>query len=298
MQLYTPVALPPDIISLDIDSKVMMLGSCFAENVGERLKICMGSDGVDVNPFGVLYNPASIAQALQIMMDRESIHAITDGRFIFHGQDGVWHSWLHSSRFSDNTQEGCIEKTVSRLVTAQKMLREATLLCVTFGTTRHYVHDGIVVANCHKEPQRCFTEKEQTLDELTALWEKIISELREFNPGLNICFTVSPYRYKKYGFHESQIQKAKLLLLCDHLCHESSATKESGGKVAYFPSYEILLDELRDYRFYKEDMLHPSGQAVDIIAERFMDWSFSPRLMEESVRRQKEHRLSQHRKLL
>lgn len=298
MDLYTPVTLPPRAITLEPDSKVMMLGSCFAEHVGERLMQRMGKDNVDVNPFGVLYNPISIAQALRLLVSPEAINTVTDEKFIFHGQDGAWHSWLHSSHFSDLTKEGCLKKITARTASAQAMLKEASLLCVTFGTTRHYLYDGLVVANCHKEPQRCFTEKEPSLDELTTLWKEVISELRELNPKLRICLTVSPYRYRKYGFHESQLQKAGLLLLCDRLCNDG---KEANGKdchTAYFPSYEILLDELRDYRFYKPDMLHPSDQAVDIIFEKFMDWSFSPELKKESVIRFKEYRHAQHRKLL
>ncbi|NPD81136.1 GSCFA domain-containing protein [Prevotella sp. PINT] len=290
MDLYTPVTLPPHAITLETDSKVMMLGSCFAENVGGQLQMRMGNDKVDVNPFGVLYNPASIAQALRLLMRSDSKSIATDEKYIFHGQDGAWHSWLHSSHFSDMTKEGCLEKIASRLYSAKAMLKEATLLCITFGTTRHYVHNNIVVANCHKEPQRCFTESEMSLDELTAIWRDTIKALSAFNPKLRICLTVSPYRYKKYGFHESQLQKAKLLLLCDNLCNNDYAT--------YFPSYEIQLDELRDYRFYKDDMLHPSDLAVSIISERFMDWTFSPDMKTEGAKRLKEYRRTQHRQLI
>lgn len=290
MDLHTPVTLPPHAITLETDSKVMMLGSCFAENVGGQLQMRMGNDKVDVNPFGVLYNPASIAQALRLLMRSDSKSIATDEKYIFHGQDGAWHSWLHSSHFSDTTKEGCLEKITSRLSSAKAMLKEAALLCMTFGTTRHYVHDDIIVANCHKEPQRRFREVEQPLNELTAMWQEVIKKLLEHNPKLKICLTVSPYRYKKYGFHESQLQKAKLLLLCDNLCNNDS--------VAYFPSYEIQLDELRDYRFYKDDMLHPSDLAVSIISERFMDWTFSPDMKTEGAKRLKEYRHAQHRQLI
>ncbi len=290
MDLYTPVALPPHSITLNADSKVMMLGSCFAENVGGQLQMRMGNDKVDVNPFGVLYNPASIAQALRLLMRSASKSIATDEKYIFHGQDGAWHSWLHSSHFSDMTKKCCLEKITARLSSAKAMLKEAALLCITFGTTRHYVHNNIVVANCHKEPQRCFREVEQPLNELTAMWQEVIKELLEYNPKLKICLTVSPYRYKKYGFHESQLQKAKLLLLCDNLCNNDYA--------AYFPSYEIQLDELRDYRFYKDDMLHPSDLAVSIISERFMDWTFSPDMKTEGAKRLKEYRHAQHRQLI
>jgi len=293
MQLITPVILPKTDITLDTDSRVMMIGSCFAEHVGEKLVQYMGDDKVNVNPFGVLYNPVSIAQGLELLIDETfSQHLTPNTQHIFLGQDGLWHSWLFTSHFSGSTREECEIKTKDAIENAREFLKHATLLCITFGTTRCYRlknenqnKETFVVANCHKEPQRCFTEIEPTLDELQVLWGTVLQKLKAYNPTLRICFTVSPYRYKKYGFHESQIQKAKLLLLVDKL-----------GE-AYFPSYEIMMDELRDYRFYANDMLHPSDLAVDIIAERFMDWTFTPAMKAQAALNLKEFKRSQHRKI-
>lgn len=264
----------------------MLIGSCFAEHVGEHLLHELNEGMVAVNPFGVLYNPISIAQALRLLMDNDG-KAKATGR-VFLGQDGVWHSWLHTTHFSGSTKEECIAKIEGEYDKASDFLKSATLLCITFGTTRCYkTHDGEVVANCHKEPQRCFTEYEASLEELSALWKELVAELKQFNPNLRVCLTVSPYRYRKYGFHESQLQKAKLLLLTDALKAEC----------LYFPAYEILMDELRDYRFYANDMLHPSDLAVDIIYERFKEWTFTSELKVQATLNQKAWRRSQHRPL-
>lgn len=290
MELTTPVILPKKSITLDTKSRVMFVGSCFAEHVGEQLQHRMGDEMVDVNPFGVLYNPESISKALAMLVSDTSA-----SNRIFKGQDGIYHSWLHTSHFSGKTEEECRQKIESRFAEAKEMLKNANLLCVTFGTTRCYcLNDGKaekdVVANCHKEPQSRFTEYEPTLEELKEYWKQTLRLLREYNPTLQVCFTVSPYRYKKYGFHESQIQKAKLILLIDSLCKEEGCV--------YFPAYEIMMDELRDYRFYATDMLHPSDLAVSIITERFIDWAFTLELKEVAKQQLKEYKQKSHRQIL
>lgn len=287
LQLSTPVALPDNSFELDAESRVLFIGSCFAQYVGERMTIQLGAENCDVNPFGVLYNPMSIAQVLRLLIGGDENDAI---KYVFQGHDGIWNSWMHTSQFSARSITECEKKIKARMKNACKILRDASLLVVTFGTTRCYRHDDIVVSNCHREPQRCFVEEEPTLDELIVEWKLILDELHIFNPHLQICFTVSPYRYKKYGFHQSQIQKAKLLLLAE--------TLSNSNNVSYFPAYEIMMDELRDYRFYAKDMLHPSEQAIDIITDRFRDWCFTPRLIELADARIKEHRRIQHRDIM
>lgn len=268
----------------------MLMGSCFAMHIGEHLQRELNTGMADVNPFGVLYNPISIANALRLLLMAE------DGRekvaqHVFLGSDGVWHSWLHTSHFSGSSHDECVAKVLERYDAAREFLRNTNLLCITFGTTRCYRYNdndgGFVVANCHKEPQRCFFEYEPSLDSLSSLWRDVISELKAFNSDMKVCFTVSPYRYRKYGFHESQIQKAKLLLLVDGLKEET----------LYFPAYEIVMDELRDYRFYADDMLHVSSLAVDIIYERFKNWAFSDDLKHLCIDNLKAWKRSNHRSL-
>lgn len=268
---------------------VFTLGSCFAQHVGEQLQHRMGEDMVCVNPFGVLYNPASIHQALTCLISEE------DGKSeikasVFQGRDGMYHSWLFSGRFSSECREGCEESISNSLRYAREMIRKTKLLCITFGTTRCYrLRDaaGCVVANCHKELPSSFVEEEPSADVLKTDWLSLMKQLAEKFPEMKVCITVSPYRYKKYGFHESQLQKSKLLLLAD-------AVEKETDNAFYFPSYEIMLDELRDYRFYATDMLHPSEQAVQIITERFADWIFSDNMKRRAVENLKLWRQNQH----
>lgn len=285
MTLQTPVNIPRADINLNGTSKVMLIGSCFAEHVGEHLLHELQAGMVDVNPFGVLYNPISIAQALRLLMEKDGREKVAERVFL--GQDNVWHSWLHTTHFSGKTKEECVARIVERYDQAAKFLKDTTLLCITFGTTRCYCHQGMVVANCHKEPQSCFTESEPTMEELTLLWRDVIAELKTFNPNIRICLTVSPFRYRKYGFHESQIQKAKLLLLTDALKDDC----------IYFSAYEIMMDELRDYRFYADDMLHPSALAVSIIYERFKNWIFTDDLKQQAMLNLKQWKRLQHREV-
>lgn len=197
--------------------RILCVGSCFAQRIGDvladyRLR-------AEVNPWGTLYNPASIAMALEGALGGEA--------------------------------------TVERV-----WMEPVDVLIVTFGTTHVYEREGRVVANCQKLPARLFTERELSVGEIVDGMGKAIGRLRERNRDLRVVFTVSPYRYAKYGFHGSQLSKARLLMATEELVR----TVENA---VYFPAYEIVLDELRDYRFYDADMLHPSRQAVEYIWERF-----------------------------
>lgn len=297
IQLSTPVTVPDLHVSLDTDSRVMLIGSCFAQEVGTRLQRMMGEDSVEVNPFGVQYSPVSVERVLRLLMKVDC----ADGA-VFQGRDGMWHSWFHTSHFSAPTEEKCRSIINERFTISKQNLQQANLLILTFGTTRCYRHaqSGIIVGNCHKELPSLFTEYEPSLDELTMQWRLLLQQLLNYNPKLRILFTVSPYRYRKYGMHESQLQKSKLLLLVDTLVHdESLIDKETGeSRVGYFPSYEILLDELRDYRFYADDLLHPSNLAVDIITQRFTEATFTPALKLSAPERLKAWRQSQHKTIL
>lgn len=290
MNLFTHVTLPPKAITLEPHSNIMFIGSCFAENVGGQIQQRMGETNCDVNPFGVLYNPVSIARGIDMLTSPSSYRqCVTEN--IFLGQDNIYHSWLHTSHFSDTDKEKCQEIIFRRMDQAHSLLLSADVLCITFGTTRYYElkeSPHTIVANCHKEPQKIFVEKEPTIEELLTLWKQTLDSLFRANPNLTVCFTVSPYRYRKYGFHESQIQKAKLLILADALC-------KTYKQAAYFPAYEIMMDELRDYRFYATDMLHPSEQAIAIITERFIEWTFSKELTDVAEQRIKEWKQKQHR---
>lgn len=287
MQLTTPVTLPEAPLTLNVGDRIMMLGSCFAQHVGDNLSHGLPRADIDVNAFGVLYNPLSIAGAVDSLLSDDA--PVSQ---VFLGRDGVFHSWLHTSLFSARTEEECLRRITLRHSSASQLLRTARLLCVTFGTTRCYrLSSGLVVANCHKESQSTFTEYEPSVDEIVSRWTGVLGRVREVNPSLHVCFTVSPYRYRKYGFHQSNLQKSKLLLAVDRLVSDISG-------IFYFPAYEILLDELRDYRFYAPDMLHPSDVAISEITSRFVGWLCSSSLMQSLEENRRRWLHSQHRPIL
>lgn len=280
----------------------LVLGSCFAEHVGSRLAEALGEEQCSVNPFGVLYNPVSIAQALSLLLDDDQQEGLSESTFhkriedsIFSGRDGLWHSWLFSTHYSAETRDECLQRCLFSSRKAQRILAEAQLLIVTFGTSRYYaLADDTAVANCHKEHPATFTEHDCTIEEMVSIWQPLLTKLQLHNPQLQVVFTVSPYRYKKYGYHESQLAKARLLLAVEQLVCKGTASPQSGALRATFPAYEILLDELRDYRFYKPDMLHPSDQAIDYIWQRFREWSFTQEMENTYQQRIKQLKNTRH----
>ena len=260
--LMTPVVLPKQAPRIVPSTRFLLVGSCFATHIGGQLQ--RSGLQVEVNPFGVVYNPESIALALEAMLDER----LPDGCF-FEGRDNLWHSWLHASEFSAPDEATCRKRVGERFTEACEKLRQADMICFTFGTNRVYEHAGRVVGNCHKEPASQFVERSLTIQEIVGRWRTLLERIRTVNPTAEIIFTVSPYRYAKYGMVENQRAKATLLLAIEELTREME-------RVHYFPAYEILLDELRDYRFYASDMLHPSEVAVNYIWQRFTSWAFTP----------------------
>lgn len=274
MEFRTRVELPAGGPRLSPRSRCLWMGSCFAEHIGSRLprlQTAQGFPSVIVNPFGVLYNPESIRIGIETLVENSF-----DEKYLFRGKDGQWHSWLHSGEFSAEDKEECLNRILGRLLPAARLLRQADVLFVTFGTARVYElgSGGFVVGNCHREPAAAFTERDLSVEETVRTWLSLLRHLHQVNPSLQVVFTVSPYRYAKYGMHSSQLSKATLLLSIDRLV---SAGGKDGLPVShYFPAYEIVLDELRDYRFFGPDMLHPSETAVGYVWKRFRDWTFTP----------------------
>ena len=207
--------------------------------------------------------------ALNRMMAQE---ALTSADLVQH--DGLWHSWLHHGSFSRPTREACLEACHAALAEGHAALREADLLMVTFGTAyvfalRQASGEERVVANCHKLPPQTFHRRRMTAAEIVALWDDTVAALLAFNPSLQILFTVSPIRHLADGAHGNQLSKATLLLATDQLLHNHP------DRLHYFPSYEIILDELRDYRFFGPDMAHPTPLAADLVWQRFQETYFS-----------------------
>ena len=251
MQFTTPVNIKPNK-SINHNSRILMLGSCFAENIGKKLIEC--GFNIVINPMGILYNPISIHTALErIINGRE----FTEAELFYH--NGLWASFMHHGSFSHSDKNVALQMMNEHLLEAHEQLKNTTHLIITFGSSEIYEHDGQVVANCHKLPSRHFTHRLLSINEIAIPY----TQLSILNSKLSTIFTISPIRYLGEGAHHGQINKATLLLAIDQICKET--------KIDYFPSYEIMMDELRDYRYYATDMSHPSEVAIDYIFERFTE---------------------------
>ena len=261
----TPVEPLPMRPLLCHTSRVVMLGSCFAESVGEELRKRLFD--VTVNPFGTLYNPASIARSIGRMLSGYHYEASD----LYH--DGtLWHSMDHHSRFSAPTQEEALERINSALDAGHEAALAADVAVITLGTSWVFAETSTnqVVANCHKRPAADFTRRMLDARQEAGLLVWALREWLAVRPDLKVILTVSPVRHLADGAHGNSVSKASLLLACDE-----TATRFDSGTVTYFPSYEIMIDDLRDYRYYASDMKHPSAEAVDyvyrVFAASFMD---------------------------
>lgn len=239
----------------------IFLGSCFTENVGNRMATLKYK--VDVNPFGILYNPVSVANALEFLLHKKDF---TKEDLIQH--DGLWHSFFHHGRFSSADAKHTLKNINDRIETSSQILKKADFLFITFGTAwvYEYLPTRQTVSNCHKIPSKEFRRFRLRVDEISERYEEIIQKIRQANPGIKIIFTVSPIRHWKDGVVENQRSKATLLLAIDQIL--KSRNNENCG---YFPAYEIVMDELRDYRFYAEDMIHLTDVAVKHIWNKFQN---------------------------
>ena len=224
-----------------------MVGSCFSDEIGAQMQERYLH--VTCNPFGTLYNPLSIAQALTMTDTPELIE-----------HEGLWHSMAHHGAFSRATKEEAEQAVRESIETMQKALKEASVVIVTFGTAWVYEKEGAIVGNCHKLPESCFNRRRLSVEEIVAAWKPILAQY----PDKKWLFTVSPIRHIRDGLHENQLSKATLQLALEAISDQCSV-------VSYFPSYEMMLDELRDYRFYADDLVHPSSLAVNYIWERFVE---------------------------
>ena len=258
----TPVEIPAPPRQIGVGDKSVFLGSCFAEHVGACFTDARFRSLV--NPLGVQYNPLSVVRLLTTPQSDARRHFISHGDF--------WHTWLGDSSLSRPTLDECRQATDAALATLHGALAEADHLFLTLGTSRYYIYSPTseTVANCHRLPSQNFVETDLCVDEIIHSLESALFSLRRRNPRVQVVFTVSPFRYQKYGFHESQLSKSRLLLAVDEL------QRRHADWVAYFPAYEIVMDELRDYRFYADDMLHPSESAVRYIWQRLCEIRKAP----------------------
>ena len=276
---------------------IFLLGSCFTENIGKRLAelnfLTM------INPFGILYNPLSMATALTYCLDDKRI-----GEEHLVSCDDLWHSWLHHGSFSRRDKQECLDACNKAINNAFKYLQTCNTLIITFGSAWYYqLKDNYqfpisnfqlpkVVANCHKVPAAYFEKRLATVDQVFEAWRPIVDRLMK--RGARIVFTISPVRHQAYGAHGNQLGKAVLLLAIEELI---SRFKNKNSQLSYFPAYEIVTDELRDYRFYAEDMAHPSPLAEQIVWQRFQQTFMTQDTIDRCNDYEKINRRNAHREI-
>ena len=283
MDFRTTVPVQISDFRLTHADQVMIFGSCFAENIGLQLK--ESGFRVALNPFGVLYNPASVGMALQRLWQDQPFR---EEELVEH--EGLFHSFSHHSSFSGTDSKSTVDKINSAFSQAVLDLKDATCLMITFGTSWVYALPSTdqIVANCHKLSEDRFLRRRLSVNEIEYFYIELLEMLFQARPDLKVLFTVSPIRHLKDGAHENTLSKSTLHLAIEGLC-------ESFDNVFYFPAYELLMDDLRDYRFYAEDMVHPSVTAQRYIWDHFSDTCFSKPTKEvvrqvQQIRKAMEHK--------
>lgn len=249
------VEIPPRRRLYGRGDKMVMWGSCFAQEL--RKYLYEGLYDVEGAPYGIIYNPISMATALKQLLDSR---LPKEEDLFFHLNE--WHSPMHHGDYSHTDKALAHKKMIGDFRKANQEISSASLFVFTFGTAFLYedIESGAVVSNCHRLPSARFSRRRASVDEIVAAWVPLLGRLYELNPDAEVILTVSPICHYRDGAHENRLSKAVLHLACEELC---------GAGAHYFPSYEIMQDELRDYRFYKDDYAHPSDQAVYYIMDRF-----------------------------
>ena len=268
MLFRTTVETKPSEKQITYNEKTMFLGSCFAGYIGEQMKL--RKMPVMTNPSGTIYNPESIFTTINNIISGKK--AEINDLFNFNGE---WISFNHYTDFSSENPHELLDKINAQNEKASAFLRNSSYLFITFGTARIYRLKtmGTVVSNCHKVPANNFTSELLSVEKIVNRWTSLLDALSAFNPDLRIIFTISPVRHWKDGAHGNQVSKSTLFLAVEELMKHKI-------KPSYFPAYEIQMDDLRDYRFYAGDMLHPSPSAVDYIWEKFSEIYFDKTTIE------------------
>lgn len=278
-------------VSMNTQSRVLLAGSCFSDNIGARL----AESGMTtrVNPAGALYNPASIAAVLRAAMADE----LPDDTIFDY--DGRTRCWLFPTKYSDTNPETACSLFRDTLSRVREALLQADIMIFTFGTAWVYRHipsdisscDGIV-SNCHKVPARHFRRFRLSVSDIATDWTALLAEIRQLRGrDMQVIFTVSPIRHFKDGAYENTLSKATLQLAVSEIINSSTLTD-------YFPAYELMMDDLRDYRFYADDMLHPSDVGIDYIWQHFQATYFSHSDRQALAAAARQFKRTQHRNLL
>ncbi len=269
MQLQTKITLKPNQNQIDYKSLLLLLGSCFAENIGGKLDYFKFQS--QQNPFGILFHPLTIEKLISKAIKKKT-YSEEDIFFL----NERWHCFDAHSDLSNPSKEKLLEELNSGLEKTHQQITRVTHVIITLGTAWIYrnIETDTVVANCHKVPQKEFTKELLSIKEIQKSLENIIRSVQSINENAKFIFTVSPVRHLKDGFVENQRSKAHLIAAIHEVINSSSLG--GGWGEYYFPSYELMMDELRDYRFYEADMVHPNQLAVDYIWEKFVEVWISP----------------------
>lgn len=264
MKLQTNIPLTPQENPIDYTSKVLLLGSCFVENIGEKLEYYKFPNLQ--NPFGILFHPIAIEKLVSRAIQN---NLFKEEDVYFHNE--FWYCFeVHSSVYASE-KELLLQILNEKLVKLRAYLLSASHIIITFGTAWVYrfIESNSIVANCNKIPQKKFTKELLSVDAVAASIRNTISHIKDINPKVNFIATISPVRHIKDGFVENSRSKAHLISGLQVVVEEALKKEKSMSQVEVFPSYEIMMDELRDYRFYKEDMIHPNNTAISIIWNAF-----------------------------
>lgn len=277
LKLQTTVDVGKSPLRLDHSSRILLMGSCFSDSMAGFMR----QAGLEVlaNPFGTLYNPLSIATDMERSLAGGGV-----GEEDLVQHDGLWHSFAHHGKFSSASKEECVSACNEAFARTRDFLSQPATVIVTFGTSWVFEREGRVVANCHKLPSSLFSRRMLDEGEIVNRWQPLVERLVAM--GHKVIMTVSPIRHLADSAHGNQLSKATLLLAIDRL-----------SCVDYFPAYEIMLDELRDYRFYADDMLHPSPLAQTIIWQRFQERYMDDRTVELCLRFCQLSKMRSHRPL-
>lgn len=268
MKLQTNIPLNPESVQIDYNSKLLLIGSCFTEHIGDKFDFYKFRQLV--NPFGIIFHPKAIEKLILRACDGNDFTS----EDVFQ-KDGTWHCLEVHSLISGSEETEYLIQLNKLLKNLKDTVSAATHIFITYGTAWGYRHkqQEMIVANCHKLPQKEFSKELSSVVDLIEINRSIVNAIKSLNDQTEIVFTVSPVRHLKDGFVENSRSKA-------HLVSAIHACMDLDDELRYFPSYEIMMDELRDYRFYSEDMLHPSKTAIAIIWERFSDVWIDPKTIE------------------
>jgi hypothetical protein len=266
MQFRTPIPISKSNYPIDYNATIMSLGSCFAVNMAEKLDYFKFQNSC--NPFGILFHPLAIEKLIDFAVSEKQF---TEKDIFFHNER--WHCFDVHSDLSNSNKEELISNLDSIVKSITQQIAKSTHFIITYGTSWIYrnIESDSIVANCHKVPQKQFKKELLFIEEIKESIANTVELIHSVNPNCNIIFTVSPVRHIKDGFVENQVSKANLI----SAIHSVLNTEHCKLSTEYFPSYEIMMDELRDYRFYAEDMLHPNQVAIDYIWKRFKETTIS-----------------------